>query len=79
MNKNFLVEIIPVFYIKFIAILSWADWKPNPPKPWIEKDSGLMSAKGGLMMVTKMVGILSSPQKRTIIFISEKWKFVYTK
>jgi len=31
-----------------------------------------MSAKGGLMMGTKKVSVLSSPQKRTINFISEK-------
>jgi hypothetical protein len=38
--------------------------------------SGLMSAKGGLMMGTKNVGALSSPQKRTVPFISGRFKIV---
>lgn len=32
--------------------------------------SGLLSAKGGLLMGTKKVGVLSSPRKRTIVLIS---------
>jgi len=31
-----------------------------------------MSVKEWLMMGTKKVGVLSSPQKKTVIFISEK-------
>jgi len=38
--------------------------------------SGLLSAKGGLMMGTKKVGVLSSPPKRTVIFISGRFKIV---
>jgi hypothetical protein len=35
---------------------------------------GLLSAKGGLMMGTKKVGVLSSPQKKTNIIIFKKKK-----
>jgi hypothetical protein len=37
---------------------------------------GLMSAKGGLMMGTKKVGALSSPQKRANSIIGKKIVFV---
>jgi hypothetical protein len=33
---------------------------------------GLLSAKGGLMMGTKKVGVLSSPRKKTNLIISKK-------
>jgi len=36
------------------------------------RECGLLSAKGGLMMGTKKVGILSSPRKRTIFIIQKK-------
>jgi hypothetical protein len=35
-----------------------------------------LSAKGGLMMGTKKVGILSSPPKRTVLNIQEKKSIV---
>ena len=35
----------------------------------VHKECGLLSAKGGLMMGTKKVGILSSPPKRTFLNI----------
>jgi len=35
---------------------------------------GLLSAKGGLMMGTKKVGVLSSPPKKTICIIPENIK-----
>jgi hypothetical protein len=37
----------------------------------LHRECGLLSAKGGLMMGTKKVGILSSPPKRTILNIQE--------
>jgi hypothetical protein len=33
---------------------------------------GLLSAKGGLMMGTKKVGVFSSPQKKTTLIIFKK-------
>jgi hypothetical protein len=41
-----------------------------------ERECGLLSAKGGLMMGTKKVGILSSPPKRTVLNIQEKKSIV---
>jgi len=35
--------------------------------------SGLLSAKGGLMMGTKKVGALPSPHKRTIVIITQRF------
>jgi hypothetical protein len=40
------------------------------------RECGLLSAKGGLMMGTKKVGILSSPPKRTVLNIQEKKSIV---
>jgi len=40
---------------------------------------GLLSAKGGLMMGTKKVGVFSSPQKKTISYYIEKINFVKKK
>jgi hypothetical protein len=40
------------------------------------KECGLLSAKGGLMMGTKKVGILSSPPKRTFFNIQQKKSIV---
>jgi len=37
------------------------------------KESGLLSAKGGLMMGTKKVGILPSPRKRIMFSIADKF------
>jgi len=57
----------------FWFIPSLFPWKSVlSPHGRLEKKCGLLSAKGGLMMGTKKVGVLSSPQRRTIFIIAKK-------